>query len=45
MYEYGLGVPKDEAKAVCWYEKAIEQHDNADARAALFRLRAYSGSC
>jgi TPR repeat protein len=25
MYENGQGVPKDEAKAVHWYEKAAEQ--------------------
>ncbi|WP_172920060.1 tetratricopeptide repeat protein, partial [Capnocytophaga canis] len=34
MYDYGYGVPKDEAEAVKWYQKSARQ-GNEDAQKRL----------
>ena len=38
MYDNGEGVPKDDAEAVKWYQKAADQ-GNADARSRLKALQ------
>jgi uncharacterized protein len=38
MYQYGEGVPKDDAEAVKWYRKAADQ-GNSDAQAKLEALQ------